>query len=156
MLQITSFRALTSWLHIVTVNKWWLMNWCSDWTYMKMNFQVLWTVYGPGIDSRDSDAYMMLLTRSLFRNWSWKIPPEVKNVQQLHFSFNLSASSYPFNSVLFENTNVTKRWRGVSRTPLNVGNSLSMVYWLLRVIPLGRYCFLRLKNDIWGDRKSVV
>ena len=88
-----------------------------DWTYMKMNVQVLWCVYGPGINSRDSDAYMMLLTRSLFRNWSWKIPPEVKNVQQLHFSFNLSISSYPFNSTLFKPTHITKHWRGSPGPP---------------------------------------
>ena len=34
-----------------------------------------------------------------------------------------------------------KHFRRVSRTPpLNVENSLSVVYWLLRVIPLGLRC----------------
>ena len=85
----------------------------------------------------DSDANMMLHTRSLFRNWSWKIPPEVRMFNNCIFhSISLSFHT-PSTPCYLSPKTLQNVVGGSPGPPLNVGNSLSMVYWLLRVIPLG-------------------
>ena len=67
-----------------------------------------------------------------------KNTPWNKNVKQLHFLFN-HCHFIPLQLRVILAHNDIKHCKGVSRTPpIIFDNSLSMVYWLLRVILLGK------------------
>ena len=49
---------------------------------MRMILKLLWCVYGPEIDSRDSDTYIMLEPQTLnLRRQTLKVKPQTLNVK---------------------------------------------------------------------------